>query len=90
MIEIFLFEQRARSSWFITFGIRKRILPLSELENFGKFNSRLGGTPRDRNKVPGVEASTGPLGHGFPKLGIGVALWAKNKENKQSSFCSCW
>lgn len=43
-----------------------------ELDNFCTFDSMLGGHP-DRNKVPGVEASTGSLGHGFP-MAVGVAL----------------
>jgi transketolase len=37
--------------------------------------SRLNGHP-DRNKVPGVEANTGPLGHGLP-VGVGAALAAR-------------
>lgn len=37
--------------------------------------SRLNGHP-DRNKLPGVEANTGPLGHGLP-IGVGCALAAK-------------
>lgn len=44
----------------------------SELSGMGQYASRLGGHP-DRNKVPGVEASTGSLGHGFP-MSVGVAL----------------
>jgi transketolase len=35
----------------------------------------LNGHP-DRNKVPGVEANTGPLGHGLP-VGVGAAIAAK-------------
>ena len=35
----------------------------------------LNGHP-DRNKVPGVEANTGPLGHGLP-IAVGAALAAK-------------
>jgi transketolase len=46
--------------------------PPSELERFSTFQSKFGGHP-DCNKVPGVEASTGSLGHGLP-LGVGVAL----------------
>lgn len=46
-----------------------------ELENFGAFKNTLGGHP-DRNKVPGVEASTGSLGHGFP-MAVGAALGLK-------------
>jgi len=50
----------------------KGFFPISELERFGAFDSRLGGHP-DCNKVPGVEASTGSLGHGLP-MGVGMAL----------------
>lgn len=39
--------------------------PPEELKDFGKYNSFLGGHP-DRNKCPGVFASTGSLGHGLP------------------------
>ena len=44
----------------------------SELETFLQPLSRLNGHP-DRNKVPGVETNTGPLGHGFP-VAVGIAL----------------
>jgi len=44
----------------------------SELDSFATFNSPLGGHP-DCNKVPGVEASTGSLGHGLP-MSIGMAM----------------
>jgi len=37
--------------------------------------SNLNGHP-DRNKLPGVEANTGPLGHGLP-IGVGCALAAR-------------
>lgn len=47
----------------------------SELDKFGKKDSILGGHP-DMHKVPGVEASTGSLGHGFP-FAVGVALAGK-------------
>ncbi len=56
----------------------------NELKTFGKFNSILGGHP-DRNKVPGVEASTGSLGHGFP-IAVGVALAMKITNNKSRVF----
>ena len=50
------------------------------LETFGKRGTILGGHP-DMHKVPGVEASTGALGHGFP-FGVGIALAAKmDKKN---------
>jgi len=50
----------------------KGFFPGAELERFATFGSRLGGHP-DCNKVPGVEASTGSLGHGLP-FGVGVAM----------------
>ena len=47
----------------------------SHLQNFCSESSFLGGHP-ERNKVPGVEASTGSLGHGL-SIGIGIALSLK-------------
>ena len=46
--------------------------PEAELETFIQPLSRLNGHP-PRHKVPGVEASTGPLGHGLP-IAVGAAL----------------
>jgi len=45
------------------------------LDTFGKKGTILGGHP-DMHKVPGVEASTGALGHGFP-FGAGIVLAGK-------------
>lgn len=51
-----------------------------ELATFCKSDSRLGGHP-ERNKIPGVEASTGALGHGL-SMGVGIALACKiRKQN---------
>ena len=44
----------------------------AELDTFLQPLSKLNGHP-DRNKVPGVETNTGPLGHGFP-VAVGIAL----------------
>src|SRR5438045_3178930 len=49
--------------------------PLDELATFAQPLSHLNGHP-DRNKVPGVETNTGPLGHGVP-VAVGAALTAK-------------
>ncbi len=46
--------------------------PESDLSRFGAYESPLGCHP-DRLKVPGVEASTGSLGHGI-SLAVGMAL----------------
>jgi transketolase len=45
---------------------------VNELATFGKPTSRMGGHP-EWGKIPGVEASTGALGHGLP-IGVGMAL----------------
>jgi len=50
-------------------------LPVAELATFLKPLSRLNGHP-NRNKVSGVEANTGPLGHGLP-IAVGHAISAK-------------
>jgi len=46
-----------------------------ELLKFCHADSILGGHP-EQGKIPGVEASTGALGHGMP-IGVGMALAAK-------------
>lgn len=50
-------------------------IPKADLDTYMEPLSRLNGHP-DRNKVPGVEANTGPLGHGLP-IAVGTALAAK-------------
>lgn len=54
------------------------------LSAFGRRGSILGGHP-DMHKVPGVEASTGALGHGFP-FGVGIALAGKMDKKKRRVF----
>lgn len=52
----------------------KGFFPEEELRRFMAWDSILGAHP-DRNQVPGVEVSTGSLGHGLPMaLGIALAL----------------
>ncbi|MCE7505289.1 transketolase [Polynucleobacter sp. IMCC30063] len=53
----------------------KGYFELSELDTFCAFDSILGGHP-DLHKVPGVEASTGALGHGL-SIGVGMAIAAR-------------
>ena len=57
----------------------KGFFPISELKTFMQWDSMLGSHP-DRNKVPGVEASTGSLGHGLP-MGVGMALGLRIKKS---------
>ncbi len=55
----------------------KGFFPDSELLKFCHLDGRLGGHP-ERGKVPGVEASTGSLGHGL-SLGIGMAMALRSR-----------
>src|SRR5262245_17540766 len=50
----------------------KGFIPEEWLDHMGTWDSPLGHHP-DRTRVPGVEISSGSLGHGLP-LGVGVAL----------------
>ncbi len=54
------------------------------LKSASRFNSILGGHP-EFDKVPGVEASTGALGHGSP-IGLGIALGAKLENKKFHTY----
>lgn len=62
----------------------KGFFPRAELELFCAFDGILGGHP-DAAKVPGVEASTGSLGHGL-SIGIGMALNARLRGKSYRTF----
>ena len=62
----------------------KGFFPISELESFCRPTSRLGGHP-ERGKVPGVEASTGELGHGVP-IAVGLALAMRLQKRNSRVF----
>ena len=55
-----------------------------ELSTFGSFGARFGCHP-DRHKVPGVEASTGSLGHGIG-LAVGMALGLKIRRSPRQVY----
>jgi transketolase len=59
-------------------------LPIETLSTFMQPLSTLNGHP-NRRKVPGVEANTGPLGHGLP-IGVGCAIAAKLAHASWRSF----
>ena len=61
----------------------KGFFSVSELWKFCKIDGLLGGHPE--HKIPGVEVSTGSLGHGFP-IGIGFALNAKYEKADYRTF----
>jgi transketolase len=57
--------------------VKHGFFPAEELERFLTWDGILGSHP-DRNRVPGVEASTGSLGHGLPiAVGVAYALRAR-------------
>ena len=59
-----------------------RFFPEDWLAGFMRQGGRLGGHP-DRLLVPGVEASTGSLGHGLPlAVGVALALRAKGSDSR--------
>lgn len=58
--------------------------PLSELDGFCGTDSILGGHP-EYGMVPGVEASTGALGHGL-SIGVGLALAARMRGRTYRTF----
>lgn len=58
---------------------QKGFITDKELESFCSYQSILGGHPQ-YGKVPGVEASTGSLGHGL-SIGIGMALAGRMEHN---------
>ena len=63
----------------------KGFFDASLLDNLNNPNSKLPGHA-DRNKVPGVDATTGSLGQGL-SMAAGVALSAKASNSGQKAFC---
>ena len=68
----FIMSKGHASGAFYTTLAHRGFFPEEELETFMQPLSRLNGHP-PCHKVPGVEASTGPLGHGLP-IAVGAAL----------------
>jgi transketolase len=58
--------------------------PVEQLKTYMDPLSMLNGHP-DRNKLPGVEANTGPLGHGLP-IAVGAALAARMRHETWRVF----
>ena len=55
------------------------------INDFCREKSKYGGHP-DKQKIPGVVASTGSLGHGLP-IAVGRVLANRNKLISQRSYC---
>lgn len=64
----------------------KGFVPLDALATFGRYDSILGQHP-DRMLIPGVELSSGSLGHGLP-ISVGVAAGLDLKGDREPRvFC---
>jgi transketolase len=65
--------------------VAKGFFPVEWLSTFGRYDSPLSHHP-DRNLVPGVEISSGSLGHGLP-LAVGIALGLRAQQNNARVVC---
>ena len=64
---------------------RKGFFPLEELEKFDTFNSMLS-MHIDKHRMPGVEISSGSLGHGL-SVAVGAALGARMDKAQWQTYC---
>jgi transketolase len=71
------------AAYYATLAARG-FIPVEQLKTYMDPLSMLNGHP-DRNKVPGVEANTGPLGHGLP-IAVGAALAARMRSESWRVF----
>ena len=63
----------------------KGFIDVDTLRTFGRYDSPLGHHP-DRNRVPGVEISSGSLGHGLG-IAVGLALGLRARRSGARVFC---
>ncbi len=63
--------------------IDKGLVPIEELDRFCREGAMLGGHPE--HHIPGVEVSTGSLGHGL-SLGIGMALSSRMRKSDSKTY----
>jgi transketolase len=60
----------------------KGFIPIETLPTFRSYDSPLGGHP-DRMLIPGVEISSGSLGHGLPiSVGLALGLRAQGRQSR--------
>jgi len=64
---------------------RRGFFPLEELKNFDKLNAMLS-MHVDKHRMPGVEISSGSLGHGLP-IAVGAALGGKLDQADWQVYC---
>ncbi|MDH3288411.1 MAG: transketolase [Betaproteobacteria bacterium] len=77
--DIFILSKGHAALGFYCVLARAGYFPVEEVKTFGAYMSKYGCHP-DRRKVPGVEVSTGSLGHGIG-VAVGMSLAFKLQEN---------
>jgi len=82
--DIFVLSKGHASLGFYCALAAQGYFDFDEVYSFGAFDSKFGCHP-DRTKVPGVEASTGSLGHGIG-LAVGIALAAKIADTSRQVY----
>lgn len=80
----FILSKGHCSAAFYSTLAARGFFPVSDLRTHMEPLSMLNGHP-DRNKLPGVEANTGPLGHGLP-IAVGTALAARIRKESWRAF----
>ena len=70
--DIFILSKGHASMALYSILYNKGFFPLEKLKTFCNYDSSFGGHP-DKLKIPGIESSTGSLGHGLP-FAIGAAM----------------
>lgn len=80
----FILSKGHCSGAFYSVLAARGFFPLEQLKTYMDPLSMLNGHP-DRNKLPGVEANTGPLGHGLP-IAVGAALAARMRQESWRVF----
>jgi transketolase len=81
----FIMSKGHASGLLYTALASRGFIPAALLHDYMKPLSKLNGHP-DRKKVQGVEANTGPLGHGLP-IAVGVAIAGKLDALPYRTFC---
>jgi transketolase len=80
----FILSKGHCSAAFYSVLAARGFFPMEKLRTHMEPLSMLNGHP-DRNKLPGVEANTGPLGHGLP-IAVGAALAARMRGESWRAF----
>lgn len=80
----FILSKGHCSGAFYSVLAARGFFPVEQLRTYMDPLSMLNGHP-DRNKLPGVEANTGPLGHGLP-IATGAALAARMRKEAWRVF----